>query len=127
MPKIINITDKDFRDIANEVTAHYIEDGVFIDPEELVRNMRNKSPEQRYNEFARLIELYPRAWEFVPFYKDDSYPEEVENKRFRDMVDNILPVDIRNSGDPVAIESYLQNTPNISMRGKAILIKRLRA
>ena len=125
MPRIINIKDKDFGDLANEITMHYIDDGVFVDPNELVGRMKNKTPEQRYNEFVRLMDLYPRAWEFVSFYKDRNAPEEVENKRFKDMAEQVLPTHIRNSGDSAVIEDYLQNTKDINIRGKAILIKRL--
>ncbi len=127
MPKNRNIiiTDKDFSEIAAAITTRYIGDGVFIDPEKLVKDMKKKNPADRYKKFSELISKYPGAWEYVGFYKYDDRPEEEENQRFRQMANQILPIELRNSGDPAVIEQYIKDNPQLNVKGKAVLIQRL--
>ncbi len=94
--------------------------------EDKYAEMTTSSPKKKYKEFMRLVNKYPRAWEFESYEKSDEPGKEAENtERFLN-ANSDLPVEIRNSGDIGTLEEFLTaNANNITYRSKAKLLKRL--
>ena len=130
-PSRIVITDDDFKGLIKLVNSEYdsraneYNKRINIDAGAFIKSLKNLNQQERYAKFAKLVDDYPRAWEFDGYHENRSLSKEANNAEFLRRANAVLPVEIRNSGDPEVIENYILKNKKLNIKGKARLVKRL--
>ncbi len=129
----IKITEADMVALTEQINKAYSgrrnEKGELIhfSADRVRQEFNKRNANGQYRLFVNMVKKYPKAWEFDGYYKDYDKTDEENDKEFLRAV-NKIPVGIRNSGDEDLIEDYLANNwPNLDIRSKAKLLKRLDA
>ncbi|MBR1773673.1 MAG: hypothetical protein IJ749_07210 [Eubacterium sp.] len=127
-PNIV-ITVQDIEELSYRINESYKVKGKdVIDVEKLLPKLQKKSPQELYSIFMDYVNNYPYAWEYIDFHRDYDLSNDVEGARFEQTAKDVLPLEMRNTGDATRIENYLvEKQTTLSVQAKAILLKRLEA